>query len=153
MLVKVLERLMIAVVALGNGILMALIAKTHGPTRLLHVGSSLVSVTSAHMALFLHIVWILLSGVWLESNLFISRLSSSFSLLKSFSFFPLCLLLTPSVFALCWVHRTTLIYCCFHQALMSGEKKKKRRLETSISLLGPHSHKCLQGCLCWSLFC
>lgn len=28
-----------------------------------------------------------------------------------------------------------------------------KRLETSLSLLGSHSHKCLQGCLCWSLFC
>lgn len=27
-----------------------------------------------------------------------------------------------------------------------------RRIETSLSLLGPRSHKCLQGCLCQSLF-
>lgn len=56
MIAKVSERLTISVVALRNGFLMALIAKTHVPTKLLHVGSSLVSVTSAHMALFLRIV-------------------------------------------------------------------------------------------------
>lgn len=30
---------------------------------------------------------------------------------------------------------------------------KKRRLETSPAPLGGLGHKCLQGCLCWSLFC
>lgn len=28
-----------------------------------------------------------------------------------------------------------------------------KRLETSPILLGRRGHKCLQGCLCWSLFC
>lgn len=50
------ERLTIYAVALCNGILMALIAKTHVPAKLLYVGSSLVSVTNAHMAPFHHII-------------------------------------------------------------------------------------------------
>lgn len=67
MILKYSERLTSSVVALCNGILMALIAKTHVPTKLLHVGSSLVSVTNAHMAPLLHI---LLSGAGLESKPF-----------------------------------------------------------------------------------
>ena len=61
MIVKVSERVTISVVALRNGLLMAVIAKTHVPTALLHEGSDLVSGADAHMALFFHIVWITLS--------------------------------------------------------------------------------------------
>lgn len=54
MIVEVTERLPITVVALRNGILMALIAKTHVPTTPLHGGSDLVSEADAHMVLFFH---------------------------------------------------------------------------------------------------
>lgn len=50
------QRLTISAVALCNGILMALTAKTHVPPKLLHVGSTLVSMSNAHMAPFHQIV-------------------------------------------------------------------------------------------------
>lgn len=93
-----------------NGILMTLIAKTHVLTKLLHVGSGLVSVTLPPQHLNLAL-WSLASVqtyfCYLDSHL-------SPSLLRPFFFF-LCLLLpTSSIVPLYWVHRTRLIYCCFH---------------------------------------
>ena len=49
MIVKVSERLMILVVAVCDGILTALIAKTHVPTKLEYEGSTLVRVTDVYM--------------------------------------------------------------------------------------------------------
>lgn len=87
--------------------------------------SSLVSVTSTHMAPFLHIIWIVLSPeLGLSPNLFLSIGSHlSLSLLKSFSFFSP--LFTTSNFLSLWVHRAKLMYCCFLWALMTGGEKTR----------------------------
>lgn len=103
-----------------------------------------MSVPAWSVSPFLHNIWILLSGVWLQSKPIFVISTLIFLRLCSgpFSFFSVYFFQLPQSFPCIGCTGQDWYTAVFTELLWVLVKRR----ETSLSLLGPHSHKCLRGC-------